>query len=147
MSSYGEPHLLEKAIRIALEAHQGQVDKAGQLYVLHPLRCMMAVRTDVQRIAAVLHDVVEDTEWTLEALAAEGFPPDVVDIVDRLSRRDDESYNASIARVIESKDAIAVKLADLEDNLDVTRLSEVTDEDRSRLSMYVRTWHKMKALG
>ena len=147
MPSARDSNLLERAIKVALEAHGGQLDKAAQPYILHPLRCMLAVRSDVQRIAAVLHDVVEDTDWTLEALAAEGFPPDVVDIVDRLSRRKDESYNASIARVIESKDAIAVKLADLEDNLDVTRLSEVTDKDRSRLDMYVRTWHNLKALG
>lgn len=137
---------LEKAIAIALEAHAGQVDKAGQPYILHPLRCMMATQTEAQRVAAVLHDVVEDTDWTLEALAAEGFPPKVIDTVDRLSRRQGETYDAFISRVMGSEDAVAVKIADIEDNLDVLRLLVVTEKDGARLNKYLIAWRKLKGL-
>ena len=138
--------MLDNAIKIAVEAHTGQVDKAGQPYILHPLRCMMAVQTDVQRIAAIMHDVVEDSEWTLEALADAGFSPEVIDVVDRVSRRHEESYEEFIARVAESKDATVVKIADLEDNLNITRLATVTDKDRARLDKYLTAWRKLKAL-
>jgi (p)ppGpp synthase/HD superfamily hydrolase len=138
--------MLEKAIKIAVEAHAGQVDKAGQPYILHPLRCMLKVETDIQRISAVLHDVVEDTNWTIEALQVEGFAVEVLTTVDCLSRREDESYDAFIERVGENKNAIAVKIADLEDNMDVTRLTSITEKDRKRLDKYVQTWRKLKAL-
>src|ERR1700742_4520783 len=95
---------LERAIVIAAEAHAGQLDKAGAPYILHPLRVMLRVGTAAERIAAVLHDVAEDTPWTLDALAAEGFaaaalaaeasPPDVLAAAGRLTRRDGEGYEA-----------------------------------------------------
>lgn len=138
--------MLEKAIKIAVEAHAGQVDKVGQPYILHPLRCMLKVETDVQRICAVLHDVVEDTDWTIEALQAEGFSVEVLETIDRLSRRENESYDVFIGRVAENKNAIAVKISDLEDNLNVTRLTSVTEKDRSRLDKYIRVWRELKAL-
>ena len=69
---------LEEAISLAVEAHRGQRDKAGQPYILHPIRVMMRCRTEAERIAAVLHDVVEDTEWTLERLREEGVPEEVL---------------------------------------------------------------------
>jgi len=73
---------LERAIAIAAAAHAGQVDKAGQPYILHPLRVMLRVATEHERIAAVLHDVVEDTDVTLHTLAAEGFAPEVIAAVE-----------------------------------------------------------------
>src|SRR5689334_15268599 len=72
---------LERAICIAATAHQGQTDKGGAPHVLHPLRVMLAMSNDDERIVAVLHDVIEDTEWTAEALLAEGFTPGVVDAI------------------------------------------------------------------
>jgi len=138
--------MLEKAIKIAVEAHAGQVDKAGQPYILHPLRCMLKAETDIQRISAVLHDVVEDTDWTLEALRSEGFSIEVLATVDRLSRREDESYDAFIERVSGNKDAIAVKIIDLEDNLNITRLANVTEKDCKRLDKYIQALKKLKTL-
>jgi (p)ppGpp synthase/HD superfamily hydrolase len=92
-----ELHMLEKAIKIAVEAHAGQVDEAGQPYILHPLRCMLKAETDIQRISAVLHDVVEDTDWTIGALRAEGFSDAELETIDCLSRREDESYDETAA--------------------------------------------------
>lgn len=82
---------LERAIEIAAAAHAGVPDKAGNPYILHPLRVMMRVSSPAERVVAVLHDVVEDTSWTLQALAAEGFAPDVVAAVDALTKRDGEN--------------------------------------------------------
>ncbi|WP_428567037.1 MAG: HD domain-containing protein [Solidesulfovibrio sp. DCME] len=138
--------MLEKAIKIAIEAHSGQLDKAGQPYILHPLRCMLKVETDIQRISAVLHDVVEDTDWTIEALQAEGFSKEVLEIVERVSRREDESYDEFIERVKGNKDAVAVKISDLEDNMNIARLFSITEKDRKRLDKYIQVWRKLKVL-
>ena len=70
---------LEKAIQIATEAHKGQLDKSGKDYIGHPLRVMEMGNTEEEKIVGVLHDVVEDTEWTFEALEAEGFSKQIID--------------------------------------------------------------------
>jgi len=107
---------------------------------------LLKAETDIQRISAVLHDVVEDTDWTLEALRSEGFSIEVLATVDRLSRREDESYDAFIERVSGNKDAIAVKIIDLEDNLNITRLANVTEKDCKRLDNYIQALKKLKTL-
>ncbi len=134
---------LERAIEIAAAAHAGQTDRAGQPYVLHPLRVMLAVRSPEERMAAVLHDVVEDTPWTLDRLAAEGFPPAVLEAVALLTRdpaagADDVAYLAYVARAAAHPVARAVKAADLRDNLDESRLPAPTDRDRARAAKYRR---------
>jgi (p)ppGpp synthase/HD superfamily hydrolase len=131
---------LERAIEIAAAAHAGQVDRAGQPYILHPLRVMLALRGGDERMAAVLHDLVEDTPWTLEQLAAEGFPAAVVEAVGLLTHQatDEASYLAYVARLAEHPIARAVKAADLRDNLDETRLPSPTERDRVRLAVYRR---------
>src|SRR5436305_1493029 len=111
--------LLENAIRIAVEAHRGQKDRAGKPYILHPLRVMHSVETDDERIVAVLHDVVEDTYWTLERLAQEGFPPHVLNALDCVTRREGEEYSDFVERTATNAIAIRVKLADLKDNSDI----------------------------
>ena len=136
---------LEEAIRIAVEAHRGQKDRAGAPYVLHPLRMMLRVRTDAERMAAVLHDVVEDTPWTLDDLRARGFPDEVVEAVDRLTRRPEESYDAFVERAAAHPVARRVKLADIEDNLDLRRLDEVAPRDLDRISRYLRAWRRLSA--
>jgi (p)ppGpp synthase/HD superfamily hydrolase len=119
--------LLERAIIFAAQAHGGQTDKAGRPYILHPLRVMMRLsqqdrsEDDEARIAAVLHDVVEDCEITLQHLAAHGYSSAVLMAIDALSRRDDERYAAYIMRLAENPLAVRVKIADLEDNLDPNR--------------------------
>ena len=127
---------LERAIALAAEAHAGQVDKAGAPYILHPLRLLLAVDTPEERIVAVLHDVVEDTPWTLEALRAEGFTQEVVDAVEALTKRAGESYEAFIDRVAANPLARRVKRADLTDNLDLRRLPVLTDADLARIARY-----------
>ena len=134
---------LEEAIRIALEAHRGQKDRAGAPYVLHPLRMMLRVQTDAERMAAVLHDVVEDSAWTLDDLRARGFPGEVVDAVDALTRRPGEDYDAAVERAAAHPVARRVKLADLEDNLDLRRLPELGERDVERLNRYLRAWRRL----
>ena len=95
--------MLEKAILIAVNAHLGQRDKAQSPYILHPLRLMFKVSSDVERIAAVLHDIVEDTDWTLEKLAIEGISEEVLEAVDCLTHRDGEPYDDYLLRVQTNK--------------------------------------------
>jgi (p)ppGpp synthase/HD superfamily hydrolase len=130
------PTLLEKAIRIAVNAHAGQKDKAGAPYVLHPLRVMMKMGSDREMIAAVLHDVIEDTTCTLDTLRREGFPAEIITALDHLTRRQAETYADFINRVKENGLALKVKLADLEDNMNTGRLPLLTDNDRRRLARY-----------
>jgi (p)ppGpp synthase/HD superfamily hydrolase len=129
---------LERAIEIACRAHAGQVDKAGAPYILHPLRMMLAVRSPEERMAAVLHDVVEDSTVSLEQLRAEGFPAAVVAAVEALTKREGEAYEAFIRRVAPNALAREVKLADLRDNSDLSRIAEPTEKDRARIEKYRR---------
>lgn len=134
---------IEDAVEIALDAHRGQTDKAGQPYLLHPLRLMTTMRTEAEQITAVLHDVVEDSDWTLEALRGRGFSNEIVTALDALTRREGESYDAFIERAAAHPVARRVKLADIEDNLDVRRLAEITERDRERLDRYRRAWRHL----
>jgi GTP diphosphokinase / guanosine-3',5'-bis(diphosphate) 3'-diphosphatase len=109
---------LDRAIQIAVEAHRGQLDKQGEPYILHPLRVMVQVVEDNERIAAALHDVVEDSEWTLDDLRREGFEEAVIEAVDALTRREGEAYLDYVDRAGANKIARMVKLADLRDNGD-----------------------------
>jgi (p)ppGpp synthase/HD superfamily hydrolase len=136
--------LIERAIAIALEAHAGQTDKAGAPYILHPLRLMHRMTAPTAQMAAVLHDVVEDSPWTLEALRAEGFPDGVIEAVDGLTRRDGETYMAFIERAAQHPVARVVKRADLEDNLDVRRLDAVAAKDQERLNRYLRALRELQ---
>jgi (p)ppGpp synthase/HD superfamily hydrolase len=129
---------LERAIRIACEAHAGQIDKAGEPYILHPLRLMLRMATEAERITAVLHDVVEDSPFTIEDLIAEGFAREIVHAVDALSRRKGEDYMQFVRRAAEDPIARRVKRADLEDNLDLTRFRKLTDRDLERAHRYHR---------
>ena len=135
---------LEDAIALAVEAHRGQRDKAGQCYVLHPLRLMLRVDTEPERMAAVLHDVVEDTPYTLERLRALGYPEEVLGALDCLTRREGETYEAFIERIRPHALARRVKLADLEDNMDVRRLTSFSDRDAERLARYRAAWSRLK---
>lgn len=136
---------IEDAIALAVQAHRGQKDRAGAPYILHPLRMMFRVETDAEKIVAVLHDVVEDTDLTLDALRAEGFPEDVVAAVDHLTRRESESYEEFVRRAAAHPVARRVKIADLEDNMDVRRTGTVTQKDVDRLTRYHRAWRSLTA--
>ena len=134
---------IEEGVRIAVEAHRGQKDKAGAPYILHPLRMMFRMRTDAERMAAVLHDVVEDTQWTLDDLRGRGFAEEVVSAVDHLTRRESESYEEFVERAGRHPVARRVKIADLEDNMDIRRTGEVTEKDAERLTRYHRAWRRL----
>ncbi len=127
---------LERAIEIAAKAHSGQVDKAGQPYVLHPLRLMLAVSTPHERMAAVLHDVVEDTPVTLSDLEGEAFPVEVIAAVQLLTKRPGESRIEAAHRAAANAIARAVKLADVTDNMDLSRIAEPSERDFARLREY-----------
>jgi (p)ppGpp synthase/HD superfamily hydrolase len=129
---------LEHAIALAAQAHAGQVDKAGAPYVLHPLRMMLRLTTPEERMAACLHDVVEDCGWTLERLRAEGFAEAVIEAVDAVTRRAEEDYEAFVRRAAAHPIGRRVKLADLEDNCDLTRMASPTERDRARSEKYRR---------
>jgi (p)ppGpp synthase/HD superfamily hydrolase len=136
---------IEEAIRIAVEAHRGQKDRAGAPYILHPLRMMFRMQTDAERMAAVLHDVVEDTDWMLDDLRGRGFADEVVAAVDHLTRREEESYEEFVERAGRHPVARRVKIADLEDNMDIRRNGEVTEKDAERLTKYHRAWRRLTA--
>lgn len=130
---------LSLAIKIATEAHDGQIDKGGAPYILHPLRVMMAVKGDRERIAAVLHDVAEDCpDWHLTRLREQNFSGAVCDALDALTRRDGENYWAFIDRCAADPIARAVKLADLKDNQDLSRIKRPTEQDVERVRKYVK---------
>lgn len=137
---------LEHAITLAANAHAGQVDKAGAPYILHPLRVMLRCSTNEQRIAAVLHDVVEDCGVTLERLRAEGFSDAVVRAISSLTKREGEDYDAFVRRAGADPIARVVKLADLADNRDLSRIPNPTEKDRARLEKYARATAYLESL-
>lgn len=127
---------LERAIEIAARAHAGQFDKANQPYILHPLRVMLAVTGECERMAAVLHDVVEDTPITLDDLRAEGFPEPVVMAVAALTKAKGEGRLDAAKRAAANPIARVVKLADVADNMDLRRLKDPTEKDFARIREY-----------
>ena len=136
--------MLDKAILIAAQAHLGQKDKSGAPYILHPLRMMLRFKSEAEMIVAVLHDVVEDNpDWTLERLQAEGFSAEIIDAVDHLTRREEESYKEFVKRAQQNPLARQVKLADLEDNMDLKRVKNLTEKDKERLARYHKAWLKL----
>lgn len=134
---------LEQAIKIALEVHSGQVDKAGEMYLLHPLRLMFKFQTEDERVVAVLHDVVEDGEITLENLKLLGFSDSVVNAIDCLSRRKAEKYGNFISRLSINEIARKIKIEDIKDNLDLTRLNHIGEKELKRIEKY---HHSLKLL-
>jgi (p)ppGpp synthase/HD superfamily hydrolase len=128
--------LLEKAIQLAVYAHRGQVDKSGQPYILHPLRIMLSVDTTEEKIVAVLHDVVEDTSFTIEDLVSEGIPDICVQAIELLTHDKAIPYMNYIEQIATNPLSTKVKLADLRDNSDISRLKEITDTDKERLKKY-----------
>jgi (p)ppGpp synthase/HD superfamily hydrolase len=137
--------LLKKAIDIATKAHRGQKDKFGKPYILHPQRVMQRVETQEQKIVAILHDVVEDTDWTLTMLAKHGFSKRLLHALDCATRRKGESYTAYVRRSASNPIARRVKLADLEDNMDIRRLPRIRERDRKRLNKYLRAYRWLSA--
>jgi len=141
--------MLEKAIALAANAHAGQKDKAGYPYILHPLRVMLNMTTESEMIAAVLHDIVEDTQITSEELRRQGFSEDILDAVRLLTKqdKDKQDYLSYIGQIRQNPIARKVKLADLEDNMNIRRLKDqdyLNESDVARLKKYYQAWKIMK---
>ncbi len=132
---------IEDAILFATEVHRGQVDKAGNPYILHPIRVMMRMTSPEARIVAILHDTIEDSDHTLDDLRELGYDEPIIAAVDAISRREDESYEEFIQRLKPNPLARRVKLGDLLDNMDLRRANPVVAEkDAERLARYQRAW-------
>lgn len=133
----------EFALELAERAHHGQKDKAGQPYVEHLKRVASSMPNDILKTIAILHDILEDTFVTRDMLL-HLFSSTVVYNVDRLTRKDGESYSEYIDKILGSIPACKVKLADLEDNMNLSRLKEITDEDFDRVKKYEKARKKIK---
>ena len=135
---------LERAIEIATQAHRGQLDKAGNEYIGHPLRVMAMGRTTEEKIVGVLHDVVEDTAWTFGQLEAEGFSAEIIEALRSVTKLSEtEPYDKFIARIKGNSLAVAVKLNDLTDNMDIRRLPYLSDKDVKRLKKYLKAYKQL----
>jgi len=127
---------LNKAIILASEAHNGQVDKAGKPYILHPLRLMSKFSREEEQIIAVLHDVVEDSNVLFKELESYGFSKIILNALDCLTKRENEEYSDFIERILNDDLATKVKIVDIKDNMDLTRLKAITDKDLERVKKY-----------
>ena len=136
--------MLEDAIALAVVAHRGQREKAGQPYILHVLRVMFRLETDAERIVGVLHDVVEDTGRSFADLRSLGYAEEVLAALDCVTKREGEGYEQFVERAASNPVARRVKLADLEDNMDLRRLPAVGEKDLERLGRYVSAWRRLK---
>jgi (p)ppGpp synthase/HD superfamily hydrolase len=124
---------LDEAIQVARRAHEGQLDKSGRPYIGHPLRVMGRLRGEHERMVAVLHDVIEDTAVTLADLADAGCPHEVLTAVAAISKQPDEDQESYLARVAANPLALAVKRADIADNLSPERMARLDAETQDRL--------------
>ena len=126
----------KKAMKLCFKAHKDQVDKSGMPYVFHPFHVAEQMTDEATTIVALLHDVVEDTDYTLEDLAAEGFGKEILEAVALMTHEDDVPYLDYVAKLKDNPIARAVKLADLAHNSDLSRIGEVDEETKQRLEKY-----------
>lgn len=134
--------LTKQAYLIACDAHFGQYDRCGRLYILHPMSVAEHFNDETLVAAALLHDVLEDNaEWTVARLYGHGMPPEVVRLVEALTRKYGETYLDYIRRVREDRATTQIKIADLEDNLDLRRSDGLTASLRKR---YVKALEILK---
>ena len=135
---------LERAIAIAAAAHAGQLDKGGAPYILHPLKVMLRMTTLEERIVAVLHDVVEDCDISLDDLRKEGFSEEVLTAIQSVTKVPGESYEDFVERAAQNPIGRVVKLADLEENSDLSRIASPSWEDLERIEKYRRVIGRLR---
>jgi (p)ppGpp synthase/HD superfamily hydrolase len=138
--------MLAKAISLASEAFERKFDSHGHPYILHCIRVMMAVKGDVLRQIAILHDVPEDTTINIDDLRRMGFSERVLQALECLTHRQGEYYDAYIKRVATNRDAVLVKRADLEDNTQVSRLKGLTQADFERMEKYHKAYTYLSSI-
>lgn len=138
--------MLNRAIEIAIEAFKDKKDKFGNPYLMHLMNVMNKGRSENEKIAGILHDLVEDIPgWSFERLSAEGFSDEVIEALRCVTKlSEEEDYDLFIERVKTNALAIKVKIADLEDNLDVRRIPELNDKDLKRLNKYLKAYRDLK---
>ena len=134
---------MERAMEIAWEVHRGQKDRHGVPYIFHPIRVMHRCRRVEEQLAALLHDVVEDSDLTCDDLRKEGFPEAVVQAVDHLTKREGETYEQLVERALRSELSRVVKIADIQDKLDVSRIPEMNEKEQARLKRYLTAYRKL----
>tara|TARA_R110002124_G_scaffold128157_2_gene288520 strand:+ start:5841 stop:6311 length:471 start_codon:yes stop_codon:yes gene_type:complete len=140
-----DPMQVDLAMDLAVSAHKDQVDDAGKAYILHPLRLMMKFEDVSHQVAALLHDVLEDTGYTREYLIAAGIHETTVEALVALKRVKGESYSDYITRLSKNPIAVQVKMADIEDNINVLRLGTLTDYHLRRVRKYHEAWSRLSA--
>ena len=126
----------KKAMKLCFDAHKNQVDKSGMPYVFHPFHVAEQMKDEVTTIVALLHDVVEDTDYTLDDIAAMGFGQDVVEALTLMTHDKNVPYLDYVAKIKDNPVARAVKLADLAHNSDPTRLDVIDEKAKERLDKY-----------
>lgn len=136
--------LREKAMQIAEKVHKNQVDKAGKPYIWHPVRVERRCTRQEDRLVALLHDTVEDGNIASEYLLLVGFSQEIVDAVLSVSRKRGEDYFEFIQRCKANPIGRRVKICDLEDNMDITRLNQLTEKDIERLKKYHKAYNMLK---
>ena len=132
--------LYDLALKIAIKAHEGQKDKSGREYIMHPIRVAERCKSPKAKIVALLHDTIEDTEVTPASLKEQGFPDEIIDGILSVTKQEGETYEEFVRRAAKNPIGKEVKQADLEDNMDIRRLKEITDEDADRLRKYLSAW-------
>ncbi|WP_247268810.1 MULTISPECIES: HD domain-containing protein [Pseudomonas] len=135
---------LERAIALAATAHAGQLDKGGAPYILHPLKVMLRMSSLEERIVAVLHDVVEDCGISLDDLRKEGFSEEVLSAIESVTKMPGESYEDFVERAAQNPIGRVVKLADLEENSDLSRIASPSWEDLERVEKYRRAIGRLR---
>lgn len=139
--------MIEKALEIAINAHIGQKDKSGADYIFHPIRVMQRGETEIEKICGLLHDVIEDSAWTFERLKNEGFSEEIISVLKCVTKEsENENYDTFIDRVMSNPVAIRIKINDLLDNMDITRLKELNEKDLKRLNKYLKAYLKLKSV-
>ena len=134
--------MLEKAIGIAIEAHRGQFDKAGKIYILHPMRVMLRGKNETEQIVGILHDTIEDTPVTIKMLREEGFSEEILIALECITKQENEKYDHFISRILKNPLATQVKLYDIEDNMNRERIPYPTPKDKARYKKYAK-YHKI----
>lgn len=134
----------KKALKLCFEAHKNQVDKSGLPYVFHPFHLAEQMTDEATTITALLHDVVEDTDYTIADLERMGFSADVLEALELLTHQDDTPYMEYVAKIKDNSIAKAVKLADLEHNSDLSRLEAVDEKALRRREKYRQAMELLK---
>lgn len=139
--------MLAKAISVAAQAHEEQFDRSGQPYILHALKVMQTVKSKDSEVlqAAVLHDVLEDTDVSMEDLQEMGFSKRMLLILDTITHKEEDSYDTYILQIGQLREAALIKMADLKHNSDITRLKGVKDKDLARIAKYHKAYLHLKA--